>query len=69
MIMASTDACERFPAAGPTGTWRDPPLTALGQEQARELAAHFVDQEIEIDSECGPLSKRSRPRWLQDAES
>lgn len=32
-----------------TGTWRDPVLTALGQQQARELAAYFADNSIPID--------------------
>ena len=34
---------------GVTGTWRDPVLTALGQQQARELAGYFADNDIPID--------------------
>jgi len=34
---------------GVTGTKRDPPLTALGVAQAKELAQHFIDKSIHVD--------------------
>ncbi|KAK9900397.1 phosphoglycerate mutase-like protein [Cystobasidium minutum MCA 4210] len=34
---------DSFPQNSPTGTKKDPPLTALGIEQAREVGAYFSD--------------------------
>lgn len=37
------------PSTGVTGTWRDPVLTALGQQQAKELANYFCDNNVQLD--------------------
>ena len=48
-VILSAISATYLSLAGVTGTWRDPVLTALGQQQARELAAYFADNSIPID--------------------